>query len=149
MGKKKKDEYEQAYDLYCNSGLTQKQICEVVKVSPQQVSKWANTNNWELDKTAQQVTAPKLIREWYASIAMINKIANDEKRPLNISEINGISQITNNIEKIQKKSNLSVYHRVLREFLEWEMKTDHEKAKLFAPEMFEFLTLKSKELNAQ
>lgn len=148
MGKKKTEEYEKAYDLFCNSGLNQTEIVKIVDVSAKQLGKWIKENDWELDKAAQQVTAPKLIREWYASISMINKQAADEKRPLNITEVNTISQITNNIEKLRKRYNLSNYHGVLREFLEWEMKADGGKAKIFAPEMFEFLKQKSKELNA-
>lgn len=148
MGKKKTEEFDKAYDLFCNTELTQKEICKIVDVSPQQLSKWVKENNWDLDKTASQVTVNQLIREFYHNIALINKTAKDAKRPLDASETDQIIKLTNSITALKRKFNLSNYHGVLREFLEWEMKVDHEKAKSFAPEMFEFLKQKADELNA-
>lgn len=147
MGKKKTEEYNEAYDLYCNTDLTQKEIAKVVGVSETQLSKWVAQNDWELDRSAKQVTIEKLVRDYYKQLAEINNKAKKEKRPLDTSETDRIIKITNAIEKLRKKYNLSAYHSVFREFLEWFMKADNEKAKLFAPSMLEFLKEKAKQLN--
>jgi DNA-binding transcriptional regulator YiaG len=146
VGKKKTDEFNEAYDLYCNTELTQKQIAGITKVSEAQLSKWSKANDWELDRSARQVTAEKLIREYYQQLAAINKEATKDKRSLNSSETDQIIKITNAIEKLRKKYNLSAYHSVMRECLEWMVKYDAEKAKDFAPMMLEFLKEKSQQL---
>ena len=40
MGKRKTDEYNTAYDLFCNTDMQRKQIAKVASVSEQQLGKW-------------------------------------------------------------------------------------------------------------
>lgn len=146
MGKKKTEEYNNAYDLFCNTEMNQKQIAGIVKVSEAQLGKWVRDNDWELDRSAKQVTVEKLIRDYYQQLADMNAYAKKEKRTLTPSETDQIIKITNSIQTLRKKYNLSSYHGVLREFLEWEMKYNNEQAKLFGPDMLEFLKVKSQQL---
>jgi len=150
MGKKKTKEYNDAYELYCNSNLTKGEICKIVDVSAAQLGKWAKENDWDLDKSANEVTVPKLIRGYYQNLSLINKVAKDEKRALTSAETDQVIKITNAINSLRKKYNLSNYHSILKEFLEWEMKEHMDNAKIFGPDMFEFLKEKANELrNAQ
>jgi uncharacterized protein YjcR len=73
MGKRKNQEYKDAYELYCNSNLQKGEIAHVVGVSPQQLGKWIKENDWDLDKSANETTVPKLIRQYYQNLALINK----------------------------------------------------------------------------
>lgn len=146
MGKKKTDEYNEGYDLFCNTDLNQKEIAKVIAVSEAHLSKWIKENDWELDKVAQKVTVEKIIRDLYRQISAINKLAQTEKRIFEPGETDSIIKITNSIEKLRKKHNLSAYHAVLRECLNWMMKADNEKAKVFGPIMLEFLKEKAQKL---
>ncbi|MBK7097897.1 MAG: hypothetical protein IPH58_05535 [Sphingobacteriales bacterium] len=146
MGKRKNQEYKDAYELYCNSNLQKGEIAHVVGVSPQQLGKWIKENDWDLDKSANETTVPKLIRQYYQNLALINKNANEEKRPLTNAETDQIIKITNAINALRKRYNLSNYHSILKEFAEWLMQVNVDHAKLLAPDMFDFLQHKAKEL---
>ena len=116
-------------------------------MSATQLNKWINQNDWELDRIAKQVTIEKLVRDYYKQLMEINNVAKKEKRPLNSTETDMIIKITNAITALRRKYNLSAYHSVLRETLEWMMKADNEMAKQFGPLMLEFLKGKAQELN--
>lgn len=148
MGKKKSDEQQKAYDLFCNTVLTQKEIATVVNVSAQQMSKWVKDGNWELYRSAHQTSLPAIIQGYYLQLAEINKEVKEKYNGVPTNEhTDSICKITNSIEKLNKKHNLSAYHQVLREFLEWSMKQNAEHAKLFGPDMLDFLREKAKSLN--
>jgi len=143
VGKKKTEEYNNAYDLFCNSEMSRKQIAAIVKISEVQIGKWAKANDWELDRTAKQVTVEKLVRGFYSDISKIKEQSQKEKRALNSTETDQIVKLTNSIQTLGKKYNLSNYHSILKECLEWMMKNDNEKAKLFGHSIVEFLKHKS------
>jgi hypothetical protein len=147
MGKQKTEEKQKAYDLYCNTGLLIKEIAAVVHVTPAQVGKWVKDGNWEMYREAQQVTIEKLIHGYYQQLSAINKdvVENHNGIPTP-SHTDSQVKITNAIDSLRKKYNLSSYHAVLREYLEYEMKADAEKAKLFGPRMLDFLKYKAKQL---
>lgn len=147
MGRKKTDEYNKAYDLYCNTDLDQKQIASIVKVSAAQLGKWVKENDWELDRTAKQVTVEKLIRSYYKEMAEMQAAAARDKRRLTPAETDQIVKYTNSIEKLRKKNNLSAYHAILRECLEYMMNANPANAKLFAADILEFLKYKAQQLS--
>lgn len=147
MGKPKSEEYSRAYDLYCNSSLSQKEIAKVVEVSTVTLSNWATTNNWELDRNAKQVTAEKVIRDLYFNISDIQKKAREDKRNLSPAETDQIVKITGSIAKLRKRYDLSGYHSVLREALEWIGKVNAEAGKILGPLMLDFLKAKSNQLS--
>lgn len=147
MGKQKTEEKQKAYDLFCNTNLTQKEIAGVINVSAQQLGKWISEGSWEMYRSAQQVTVEKLIHNYYLQLANINKeIAGNGGVP-NPKQSDTISKITDAIEKLRKKYNLSAYHQVLKEFVEWLVKVDMEQAKVFGLSMLEFLKEKARQLN--
>jgi len=146
MGKKKDKEYQDAYELYCNTNLQKGEISKIVNVSAAQLGKWIARDDWDLDKSAKETSVPKLINSYYANLALINKNAADQKRPLNTSESDQIVKITGAIERLRKKYNLSNYHSILKEFAQWLMNVNLDHAKVLAPDMLEFLKEKRKEL---
>jgi uncharacterized protein YjcR len=148
MGKRKDSEKTKAYELYCNTTLTQKEIAAVVSVSSTQMNKWVKEGNWDMYRTANQVTVEQLIYETYQQLAAINKDVKDNFKGIPTSaHAQAKSTLTGDIEKLRKRYNLSAYHSVMREYLEWLSKVDAEKAKTFGPLMLEFLTEKAKVLN--
>ena len=147
MGVKKTEEYNKAYDLYCNSSLQQKDIAKVCGVSTVQLSKWATENNWKLQKTAQQTTAEQVIAGLYKNISDIQEQAYNEKRSLSVAETDKIVKITASIRSLRKRYDLSAYHGVLKECLEYINKINNEQAKVFSTLMLDFLKEKAGALN--
>ncbi len=146
MGRKKEKEYNDAYELFTTTQLNKTEICKITDVSLTQLNKWIRDNDWELDKSANEVTVPKLIRNYYQNLNLINQQAAEEKRPLDTSECDRIIKITNAITTLRKRYNLSNYHAILKETLEWMNAEHNDKAKILAPVMFEFLQHKAKEI---
>ncbi|MGN6604555.1 MAG: DUF1804 family protein [Ginsengibacter sp.] len=161
MGKQKTQERNQARDLYVNSGLTLKEAAAIVKVAASHVGRWAKEDNWDVQRTAQQVTAEKIIAGWYSQLQKINEeVAKGETRitedgktevvrvpgiPSN-AQADQISKITDSIQKLSKKQNLSMYHAVLKEFLNELLTIDTDAAKSFGPYMLDFMKRKASQL---
>ncbi len=146
MGRRKDKEYKDAYELYTQTNLGKNEIATIVKVSTKQLNTWINENSWDLDKSAVETTVPQLIRNYFKNLSLINQKATDEKRPLDSSECDQIIKITNAINTLRKRYNLSNYHAILKECLEWLNIEHNEAAKVLAPAMFEFLQHKAKEI---
>ncbi len=147
MGKQKTEERNQARDLFVNSGLTLKEAAAIVKVAPSHVGKWAKEDKWEVQRTARLVTAEKIISGWYAQLSKINEdIANGDGYPTN-AQADQISKITDSIQKLSKKQNLSMYHTVLKEFLNELIKIDTDAAKAFGSLMLDFMKRKATQLS--
>jgi len=146
MGKEKTQEREQARDLFVNSNLTLKEISGIVNVSASRLGKWATADNWDLQKTAQQVTAGKIIAGWYAMLQKINEQIQKQQGIPDNGQIDQVSKITDSIQKLSKKQNLSMYHTVLKDFLSELILTDNEAAKKFGPYMLDFLKRKATQL---
>ncbi len=147
MANKKTEAQQQAYDLYVNTELTQKDICKIVSVSPTQMSKWATTGNWEMYKKASKVTTQQLILDHYSQIAAINKEIKDKQNGMPTpAQTDMMTKLSGHIERLQKKFNLSVYHSVLRECLEWIAGRKADDAKYFGPLMLEFFKEKANTL---
>jgi uncharacterized protein YjcR len=149
MGKKKTEEKQKAFELYCDTELTQKEIASIVHITPQQLSKWAQDDNWEMHRSARSVTVESLITNWYKQIATINKEIQDKQEGIPIpAQIDMINKIKNNIEGLSKKYNLSAYHSVLKEMLEWLHKNFNDSAKEFGPLMLDFLKHKANTISS-
>lgn len=148
MGKEKKEEKNKAFELFCDTDLTQKEIAAVVHTSPQQLSKWVKDGNWDIHRSARRVTTEQLILDWYQQISLINKKIKEEQEGMPTpAQVDMMNKIKDNIAGMVKKYNLSAYHSVLKECLEWLMKANSEGAKTFGPLMLEFLKEKAKKLS--
>lgn len=147
MGRAKTVERQQGQDLYVNTNLTLKDIAAMVKVSAAKVGQWAKEDNWEVQRTAKQNTAEKIIAGWYSQLQKINEeVAKAGGIPSN-ADSDRISKITDSIQKLSKKQNLSMYHLVLKEFLQDLMSYDTDAAKKFSPFMLDFMKNKATQLS--
>ena len=147
MGKAKTAERIQGQDLFVNTNLTLKEIAAMINVSAAKVGQWAKEDSWEVQRTAKQNTAEKIISGWYAQLKKINEEIEDKGGIPTPSQSDSMSKIADNIQKLSKKQNLSMYHGVLKEFLKDLMTVNSEAAKLFAPHMLEFMKNKATQLS--
>lgn len=146
MGKMKMEEKQKAYDLFCNTNLTQKEIAAVLNVSAQQLCKWVSDGNWEMYRSAQQVTLEKLIHGYYLQLSAMNAEISNQKNIPTPGQTDMMCKIAVAIETLRKRYNLSAYHGVLKEFIAWLVQVDAEQAKVFGLSMLEFLKEKAKQL---
>ena len=146
MGRAKTTERLQGAELFINSDLTLKKVAEIINVSAAKVGKWAEEDSWEMQRTARQATAEKIISNYYTMIANKQKEALDAERTLTPSEVDALHKMADSIEKLKKKMNIGTYYNVLSEFAK-SIATSHlDAAKLLAPLMMEFMKEKVKQL---
>lgn len=148
MGKAKTAERLQAQDLYTNTSLTLKEVADMVRVSAAQLGKWAEADNWELLRTAKQNTSGNIISGWYAQLKALNDEVEENGGIPTPSQSDSMSKIADNIKKLSKKQDLSMYHAVLKEFLEDLMQISAANAKIFAPLMLDFMKRKAQKLKS-
>lgn len=146
--KGKPEEKQKAYDLFCNTNLSQKDIAAVVGVSVQHMNKWVKTGNWDIYRTAGKVTIEKIIYGYYQQLEQLNEeiLTSPTKSPTK-AQSSTIAEITNSIKKLSRQYDLSSYHGTLTEFTGWLMTVDLESAKTLGPLMLEFLKYKAQKLN--
>lgn len=119
----------------------------MVNVSAAKTGQWAKEDKWELQRTAKQNTADKIITGWYAQLQKLNEEVEKQGGIPNTSQSDSMSKIADNIQKLSKKQNLSMYHAVLKEFLQDLMTIDAEASKKFAPYMLDFMKNKAVQLS--
>lgn len=146
MGKPKTAERLQGADLFINSDLSLKQVAEIIKVSPAKVGQWAREDEWQVLRTAKQVTANKLILNNYNLIQDLQHRLLVEKRSLTKEESQSMYAYTGQIAALEKRMNISNYHFVLEEFAKSIATTHLDAAKILAPLILEFLKEKVKKL---
>lgn len=145
MARKKTQERIDAADLFINGNLDYKKISAIVGVSTKQLSSWAKEEEWDLQRTAQQVTVDKIIGGYYLQLSNIQKqIKEDQKGIPTPAQADQQHKLADAIEKLKKKQNLSTYHTVLTEILMWLKECDVEAAKVLAPKMLDFMREKAK-----
>ena len=149
MGRAKTEERTKAADLYVNTSLTLKEIAAMVIVSPTKLGQWAKEDKWELQRTAKQNTADKIITGLYAQLQKLNELIEKGEGIPSPSQTDSICKISDSIQKLSKKQNLSMYHYALKEFLQELMATDIAKAQIFAPLMNDFMKQKATTLSTE
>lgn len=126
MAKKKalsnEDKKTIAHDLYMNTQLSQKEICERVNITEATFTAWKKKHDWEIMKQAFSITAS-------------NIVANLMEKAHTLSledEINAdaIIKIVNSIEKLtDRKITISNIINVFKDFTTWAFEADADIAK--------------------
>jgi len=142
----KTKEREQAFDLFINTSLTLKEIAQMVKVSQNQIGKWAEADKWELSRTGKQNTSGQIIAGWYVQLKMINDEVTKQGGIPTTAQSDTMSKIADNIQKLSKRQNLSMYYMVLKEFLKELMISNVDASKILAPLMLDFIKQKAQTL---
>lgn len=110
--------------LYIDTNLSQKQIAEIVKVSPQTMSKWATEGdpNWDELRKLKSVGRPQALKKLYTKLIALADNDTDNA--------DSIIKITNAIEKLSdRKITIPNTINVMMKFAEYALKHDLELAK--------------------
>ncbi|MFP5039416.1 hypothetical protein [Parasediminibacterium sp. JCM 36343] len=135
-----------AASLYINSTLTQEEVAGIINVPVKTIARWALADKWKLQRIARQVTADKIIANYYTIIADIQAQALDENRQLTPMEVNNLHKMAASIDKLNSKLSIGNYYKILNEFASELMQYDIEAAKILGKHMMEFLNRKGKQL---
>lgn len=118
--------------LFTKENLTQAEIAERVGVRAATLSKWVNSENWQLLKTSITITREEQLARLYQHLQLLNdKILERPiaERVATTAEADIITKIASAIDKLEKETGLSEVISVLKQFLNWLRASDLEKAK--------------------
>lgn len=134
-----KDKERLAFDLYCNTDKSQKDICEIVGWSEKTFTAHKLKGNWEELKSASSITAQKIIRNLYQrlhDLTVEGKVLDADK----------IIKLANTIEKLSdRRTSISNVMNVFKEFTSWLMERDSELAKAVNEQQKAFIDWKINE----
>jgi len=122
MAKTQKQKREDALDLYLNTDLSQKQICDIVGWSERTFTTNKEKHLWQALKDAQSVSTNAIIGNLYKHAARLSEA--DE------IDADKLIKIANSIEKLSdKKVTLSHIINVFKEFTHWAIAENRDFAR--------------------
>lgn len=112
-----------AYDLYMNTQLSQKEICQRVIITEATFTSWKKKHDWEIHKQAFSITAQNIVAnlmEKAHTMSQADKVDAD-----------AIIKIVKSIESLtDKKITVSNIINVFKDFTTFAFELDPESAKL-------------------
>ena len=122
-----------ALDLWLNSDLNQKQICEIVGWTEKTFSANKEKYHWDEQKGAQTITAKSIISKLYLKLEQIV-----DQKDINAD---ALIKVAKSIEMMSNKKVTASHHmNCAREFTTWMFKEDPELAKAFNKYQLKFIT---------
>jgi transcriptional regulator with XRE-family HTH domain len=139
-----------AFALFMETDLTQKEIAERVKVTEKTISQWKQTEEWEIQKSAMNITPKKMIAGYYIQLEKLRQdIAAREKNPWpDASEADRIHKVAKAMKLLQKDLTLSDYINAFEQLFKFINVSDPKLASAVLDFQNEFIQMKAKELTA-
>jgi hypothetical protein len=129
------DKKRKAYDLYMNTDLTQKEICELVAISEKTFTTWKVAANWEELKGAELITPQKIKINLYKKMYELSESGSIDADKL--------VKVASAIEKISdRKVTVSAIINTFKDFTTWLFAIDPELAKLVNVRQQEYINEK-------
>ncbi|MBS4063019.1 MAG: helix-turn-helix domain-containing protein [Chitinophagaceae bacterium] len=113
---------EHAKLLYTVEGVTVgKELAERVGVSPQTISKWINSEDWEMIRASLIMTREAELRRLYSRLTFLNDTIEEretkEKKPITNSEADTLVKISASIKNMETDVSVSEAIQVLKDFI--------------------------------
>lgn len=129
----KEDKKALAYDLFMNTGKTQNEICDIIKIAPKTFTRWKQDGLWEELKGATSITAHSITTNIY-------KKMHDMTSEGGNFNADALAKLARVIEVISdNKYTISQIFNVFREFTNWLFPKDTEAAKMLNNYMKEWV----------
>lgn len=111
-----------AYDLYMNTQMSQKEICERIVITEATFTAWKKKHDWEIHKQAFSITANNIVAnlmEKAHTMSLADKVDAD-----------GLIKVVKSIESLtDKKITVSNIINVFKDFTTFAFEVDPEGAK--------------------
>jgi transcriptional regulator with XRE-family HTH domain len=127
----RKQKQELAKLLYTRGGFSQKEIAEKVGVSEVTMSKWANSEKWDLLKVSITATREEQLRRLYLQIGEYNTVIEARekgKRFATSKEADAINKLAAAVEKLEREVGAVDILNVSKKMLDWLRTFDLAKA---------------------
>lgn len=122
-----------ALDLYLNTDMNQKQICEIVGWTEKTFSANKEKYNWEQQKGAASITSKKIIAKLYIKL---EKLVDEDT-----IKADELIKVTKSIESLSNKKVTASHHmNCAKEFTIWMFGQDADLAKQFNKYQLKFIT---------
>lgn len=153
VGRRNTDqEKARAEELFVSTDLTQDRIAQIVGVSNKTMGEWVNANDgrWKQLRAANGIKKSSivgmLLMQMNNLLEVINARPEGERFPSS-TEADTISKIAGQIERLEKKNNLSGYIQVMDEFMDFLNRRDPALVRTVAPYLLDFAKDVSQRLN--
>lgn len=113
---------EHAKLLYTVEGVTVgKELAERVGVSPQTISKWINSEDWEMIRSSLMMTREAELRRLYRRLSFLNDTVEQreekEKKPITNAEADTLVKISASIKNMETDVSVSEAIQILKNFI--------------------------------
>jgi len=118
--------------LFITGQYQQKEIAELVGVTVQTISRWVNSEKWDVELASLTITKEKQLARYYMQINEINEaIAGKDKgqRYANAKEADTLLKLSTAAQKLETDTGVRDIIDVSIGLLEWVRKFDTDKAK--------------------
>ena len=118
--------------LFTKENLTQLEIAERVEVRPATISKWVNSENWQLLKTSITITREEQLARLYQQLQLQQEKILERpiaERVATTAEADIMTKLASAIQKLETETGLNDIISVSKQFLDWLRLSDLEKAK--------------------
>lgn len=117
---------EWAQMLFTKERLNQKEIAERVGVTEKTISNWKQKYEWEELSQSINVTKEVQLRRMYAQLDRLTDYIENKKDNQfpDIKEVNTMSQLTNNIQKLETETSVAEIIDVGMKFIQFVRKED-------------------------
>ena len=105
-----------AENLYVYRGIDFPELAETTTVSESQLRRWAKRGGWKAKRKARATSGPKLAAKLTAHIDMIVDRADEERRPMTSSEIDQMSKLQAQVDRLNPGARLVAH---ILEGLDW------------------------------
>lgn len=121
-----KQKREWAQMLYTKERLSQKEIADRVGVTEKTISNWKQRYEWDALGQSINVTKEVQLKRMYAQLDRLTQAIEDkeENKYPDIKEINTMTQLTNNIQKLETETSVAEIIDVGMKFVNFIRKDD-------------------------
>lgn len=146
MPRRKTIKHRQAYALYMDCEMTQKEVAETVGVTEKTVSKWANEGKWADIKKSKRASRDSTINQLLAQLGELNLAISQRKegeRFPTSKEADIQMKLTKQVQYLEKTLHLKDFLQVLSELTLYVKEKDVGFAKTLSDHVRDFLAFKA------